>query len=728
MMLPVCASPSTRISLATAGLFEADDEHSGDEGRSESARGHEEIRPVGLGAGLMRLDVPDVGSSAALPILPQLPSVLKDSYGLMPPRPGPAGPMADPIYKVGANGDLVMCAPQSLARELYTPAPPKMPTQQPSRTGSSPPMQATGPMGPGYVGPVGPSSNLGSRTGSRPPSMCGSIGGPSASRGGSRASSPAPSRPGRGMPTSSTSDAMVLGPKEVAVLAMLQQGLDMLGDHMSSRINRRLDDAHNRVGRLDSKFTSLRAAIRHSLAAEGPAREQRPNLQAQENGGARTRIPLGVAPTNQRQPGQSVAGSKSNVSPEQLPAPGSIAASHPPPQPQQLRRPQHQPDPPPPPPPQQPDYSDTDGSTPAAPAPHQAGRDEVKSTPETELASSCLWGGAVAELNCLDSESGALLARVSVSVAAPWEHVCKAVVRAVSAQAGRGIEELRFADGSGGTIGLVSESSWVLCKALRSLNAAASTTITCVLAAPAPTADKGLGGGMSSWASPVPPRRPDAPPEAAATQSSPHVSFKSSPIICQGRERHLPDEGSWEEGGSPPASGAPEAPVLRKKKISDMKPPPLKARKGGERSGARGKGAGGSSGGGRSKYASRKSYEVVLPAEGAAVAFKKLVYTNRHAEATTFELSCLAHESSSQPPPVALEFQHTQLALAAGEEGKIAVKLVKRAAVTESITAGQRFKIRVLVTALSPQQDVGGTVAVNNMLPDLIELSVVMKD
>jgi hypothetical protein len=93
-----------------------------------------------------------------------------------------------------------------------------------------------------------------------------------------------------------------------------------------------------------------------------------------------------------------------------------------------------------------------------------------------------------------------------------------------------------------------------------------------------------------------------------------------------------------EEGGNSPS---PERPVATKKKIGDMKPPPLKTRKS---RGSKGKSATSAapqkSGADqhvlKSKYATRKSYEVAMPAQGAAVAFKKLIYTNRNAHGAAF--------------------------------------------------------------------------------------------
>ena len=109
-----------------------------------------------------------------------------------------------------------------------------------------------------------------------------------------------------------------------------------------------------------------------------------------------------------------------------------------------------------------------------------------------------------------------------------------------------------------------------------------------------------------------------------------------------------------EDGGNSPS---PERPVARKKKIGDMKPPPLKTRKS---RGSQGKSAtsiaapqksGADQRVPKGKYATRKSYEVAMPAEGAAVAFKKLIYTNRnaHGEAILGYASCIFTNPSPLP-------------------------------------------------------------------------------
>lgn len=182
---------------------------------------------------------------------------------------------------------------------------------------------------------------------------------------------------------------MVLGPKEIAVLAMLQQGLDMLGDHMSSRINRRLDDAQNRVGGLETKFTSLRSAIRHSLA-QVTAPEHRPIRQQQQHAGTtRGRVPFGAASTNQMPPNQPSTACKDEQNlRDSLPA---LSSSH-------LAS--------------LPDSS-SEGN-PYVPSAREApGHDAQAAVPS---ASARLWGGAVMEFVCQDSESEKQLASVAVSV------------------------------------------------------------------------------------------------------------------------------------------------------------------------------------------------------------------------------------------------------------------------------------------------------------------------
>jgi hypothetical protein len=190
----------TRISLATAGLFISDDEmpQAGDE---------HEGKPLnsGLGTGLMQMDLYD---STAPPLLPQLPPTAREPHGhaAPPPKPGQPvplgwgpGPAPDPRQGLQVRSMCgaelpaavpVCCLPVCLVDRLTNSLLPVRPspcarwTHQHSRSALAP-----GPtMGP--MGPVASGSNLGSRPNSRPPSVCGSQGGASQSRGGSRASSP----------------------------------------------------------------------------------------------------------------------------------------------------------------------------------------------------------------------------------------------------------------------------------------------------------------------------------------------------------------------------------------------------------------------------------------------------------------------------------------------------------------------------------------------------------
>ena len=46
----------------------------------------------------------------------------------------------------------------------------------------------------------------------------------------------------------------------MAVLRMLQQGINLVSDHMSSRIHRRIDEAYSRVHTLQNRVSSLRSA------------------------------------------------------------------------------------------------------------------------------------------------------------------------------------------------------------------------------------------------------------------------------------------------------------------------------------------------------------------------------------------------------------------------------------------------------------------------------------
>ena len=68
----------------------------------------------------------------------------------------------------------------------------------------------------------------------------------------------------------------VMGPKEIAVLSMLEQGMHLVGEHVASRIHRRLDGAMGRVRGLQTRLASLRQAVRSSLLRTSllPAQER----------------------------------------------------------------------------------------------------------------------------------------------------------------------------------------------------------------------------------------------------------------------------------------------------------------------------------------------------------------------------------------------------------------------------------------------------------------------
>lgn len=498
----VVASPSTRISLATAGLF-VSDESSGEEKEDEK-------RMCGLGAGLMQLALyeGEIGTPA-LPtqgLLPQPPSTTRESSGLAPPRPGPPGP-------VWGTSE-----PMNLGR--------------PSRT-SSTLRSFEGP-----VGPVGSGSNLGSRPSSRPPSVCGSVGG-------SRATSPAP-----------CANGMVIGVKELAVLAMLKQGMDLVGDHMGSRINRRLDDAHVRMHALETRFSSLRSAIRYSLSADEGGNDKRFECkpehqqgqgkrktkqiqQSEQQQGRHERIALSATSTNRMQPNQRGGSAQIEASCLNLSSVLPVLA------------------------------------------PLQA-QSETRHVPTTSL-----WGGALVELFCQDSASEHL-ATVSVSVEAPWHHVREVVLAEVQGSTRRLVDGLRFADGSGGSIGLTTESSWVLCKALRSLKPSPATTITCVLGETIVAPTTPMRHGDTHQGSHQHQEELVLGQAGCHARQPAHVTFKSSPVMfpvmLESRGAHLPQDHNVPQDHNDCTQSmcscdddpAARHPSIRKKKMSDMKPPPMK--------------------------------------------------------------------------------------------------------------------------------------------------------
>ena len=526
-------SSSTRISLATAGLFVSDESGAEDEKDDEK-------RLCGLGTGLMqctsnatKLMQLERYEGIALSLLPQPPATVRDSSG-------------------GWVPDVMV------GRQL--------------RSSSAVPNLhlATGP-----VGLVGSGSNLGSRPSSRPPSMCGSVCVPS------RAASPVPS------------NAMVLGAKEpmvhgkLAVLAMLQQGIDLVCDHMASRVTRRLDDAHVRMHALETRFSSLRSAIRFSLSAarhgdggggdnkscttqnqhtclgQGQQKDKHQNKQQQ---GSYERISLSAAPTNRMQAIESnrMQANHSERREDQIEARSQNSSS--------TRLPELAP------------LKLKTQTTESGSSHDNAGQEEqcnkLRAAPPPPTT---LWGGALVELECQDSETAYHLATVSVSVEASWNEVREAVFAQVHRCGGRLVQGLRFADGSGGSIGLNTESSWVLCKALRSLKASVGTIISCVMGEDVKrvTTQVGVAEACNTEVRNTEARNTLQPP--SRQRPAAHVTFKSSPM-SQGRGASLwhDEQHSTEcdEQHSTKCTSlhhpSPTYLTSRKKRMSDMQPPPMK--------------------------------------------------------------------------------------------------------------------------------------------------------
>ena len=198
-----------------------------------------------------------------------------------------------------------------------------------------------------------------------------------------------------------------------------------------------------------------------------------------------------------------------------------------------------------------------------------------------------LWGGGVVQLQCLDSETDLEVATVRVSVAAPFEEVRQMVASAVCASTGRALDALRFADNGGGSIGLSSQSSWVLCKALRSVKGEAGCTLTCVLGTPPatsvmrtlPPSAHVTGSGAAEGGVPTTFAESASHPAASLDGLLPRktlVSFKNSPIMHQPPAQHLGDEEGPLSYNTCTLNDQPESSNPRKKKIFDMKPPPMK--------------------------------------------------------------------------------------------------------------------------------------------------------
>ena len=446
----------------------------------------------------------------------------------------------------------------------------------------------------------------------------------------------------------------VMGPKEIAVLSMLEQGMDLVGEHVATRIHRRLDGAMGRVRGLETRLASLRQAVASSLlrislfsaqeragshashaASEGRddvrglrhlalSAQGRQDLEPERHldllhETCKDRVPLSAASANQMRIVELVPvhkfskvrssvtfngkhtgtltfenmceggkadnrtltschGAPTSCNGNQAPTSCTrLPALSLPPEEADIRAVEA--------------HRKTEHKTPRAllhaRPPKTLGQADATGS-DVQLES--LWGAGVVELRCLDSETDLEVATARVSVAAPFEQVRQIVASAVRASTGRALEGLRFADNGGGSIGLSSQSSWVLCKALRSVKGQAACTLTCVMGTPPATsvmrtpppsahvtssgaADVGVPTTFAESAS------HSASHSASLDALLPRktlVSFKNSPIMHQPPAQHLGHEESHIAYNTCTLSDQPESSNPRKKKISDMKPPPMK--------------------------------------------------------------------------------------------------------------------------------------------------------
>jgi hypothetical protein len=465
----------------------------------------------------------------------------------------------------------------------------------------------------------------------------------------------------------------VMGPKEIAVLSMLEQGMDLVGEHVATRIHRRLDGAMGRVRGLETRLASLRQAVASNLlrislfsaqeragshashaASEGRDDARGPRhlaLSAQGRqdfeleahldllyetckdrvplsvplsaashrvplSAASDRVPLSAASANQMRivelvPVHKFSKVRSSVTfygkhtgtltfenvceggkadnrtltscngaptscngNQALTSCTRLPALSLPPEEADIRAVEA--------------HRKTEHKTPHgvldARPPKTLGQADATGS-DVRLESLC--GGGVVELQCLDSETDLEVATARVSVAAPFEQVRQIVASTVHASTGRALEGLRFADNGGGSIGLSSQSSWVLCKALRSVKGQAACTLTCVLGTPPATsvmrtpppsahvtgsgaADGGVPTTFAESAS-----HSAASPDALPPRKT-LVSFKNSPIMHQPPAQHLRHQEGHISCNACTLSDQPESSNPRKKKISDMKPPPMK--------------------------------------------------------------------------------------------------------------------------------------------------------
>ena len=206
-----------------------------------------QLEQLRLGAGLMQLEK----LCGELTILPQSPSLTRETHSPRQFKPVSSLESSTMLAATGPLGPLGFCPviPASVSSCRSVPGP--MHSGGTSRAAS-----------PAFSESFFPERRT--MNGSRPPSALGSHVG--TSRGNSRAASPSFAEPyiperSRTSFMSSCSDGLTMVSKDIALLRMLQQGIGLVGEHMSARINRRLDHAQTRVRALEITISSLRSAL-----------------------------------------------------------------------------------------------------------------------------------------------------------------------------------------------------------------------------------------------------------------------------------------------------------------------------------------------------------------------------------------------------------------------------------------------------------------------------------
>ena len=404
-----------RFSLATALLFDESETMLGNDDLVEDIR-----QPAGLGTGLIHLKT--AYSQEVTPLLlPQPPTMGERPTNAqrrpMPPGPVPAG-MGDAVATRMTRTGSIPRSGEWIERTPYEMAP--------------------------ASGPCGACSVAGSLAGSRAPSSCGVIHEPVPSQGNSRAASPARYRSNSPALSrvSAENKELTMGSKELAVLKMLRQGIDIIGDHMCTRINRRLDEAHDRLHVLETRVSTVccpqgsksssipRGQLAQLQIRRGPhqgleekERINRKQMQVQLHHG----LEVSVLNTAELDETQNQRSPQSN--PQEHPQP----ATH---------------------------ISRNSWNRQATTLPVVCSVAQATAASMPPAASAKVWGGALVELQLEADDSKEHICTVTVSVSASWHDVRQKILLAVHACTRRTVDAVRFADGNGSTIGLNSSSSW----------------------------------------------------------------------------------------------------------------------------------------------------------------------------------------------------------------------------------------------------------------------------